>query len=97
MWVKGQKSFGRLRNPGKLLFLQIAAKDVNTVGVERDTDGVTFVRKAMVRCGLALSLNGVWEEKQLFTELQRITQKYKANFDGDLAGTATGYGSRESQ
>ena len=38
----------------------------------------------MIRCGLLLSVDGVWEEKQLFSHLQEIIRKYS----GELAGTA---------
>eukprot|EP00171_Calliarthron_tuberculosum_P010691 IDg10691t1 len=74
----------------------MAAEVVRDVSNRRDNDSVLFVRKAMIRCGLGLNLNGPWEEKQLSSELQEIIKKYPDNFDGapattdhDLDGEAT--------
>lgn len=36
----------------------------------------------MIRCGLAMNLNGRWEVQELFPHLREIVQKYKENVDG---------------
>lgn len=86
MWSDPSRS-GRLVNPGKRYFLQLAADVARSVFQQRDSDGVLFTRKAMIRCGMALNLNGVWEERQLSPELQNIIKKYRENFNGTPVGT----------
>ena len=49
---------------------------------ERDEDGVSLVRKAMIGSGMALNLNGEWEVCQLFPHLQAIVAKYNEKFQG---------------
>lgn len=96
MWADAREGSGRLVNPGKAFFLRLAAAVVRDVSERRDKDGVLLVRKAMIRCGMALNLNGLWEEQQLSPELQEIIAKYRDNFNGapvttdhDLEGEAT--------
>lgn len=80
-------SAGKLPNPGKNFFLRLAADAVNDVNKQRDADGLSFARKAMIMCGLALNTSGVWEERQLKPELQNIINKHRHEFehpdDGD--------------
>lgn len=73
---------GKLVNPGKRFFLQLAANAVRDVNKQVDSEGMNFARKAMVRCGLAKQANGLWEVRQLFPHLQNIVQKHRENFDG---------------
>ncbi|KAL3687832.1 hypothetical protein R1sor_014141 [Riccia sorocarpa] len=73
---------GKLLNPGKTFFLKLAASSVRKVNVMRDKQGVLYTRKAMIRCGLAKNVNGVWEVGQLSPELQEIIRKHKSQFDG---------------
>lgn len=80
MWLDPRKGSGKLVNSGKAYFLRLAADAVRDVDQQRDTDGILFVRKAMVRCGIYLTLNGQWEEHQLFPRLQEIIKKYQDNF-----------------
>ena len=49
---------GKLQNPGKWFFLQLVADSVRGVNLQRDANGLTFARKAMIRCGLALDVTG---------------------------------------
>ena len=77
----GTKS-GNLPNPGKSFVLQLAAESVRDVNNQTDADGISYARKAMIRCGLALNINGIWETKQLFPHLQNIISKYSRNFAG---------------
>lgn len=74
---------GKLPHPGKHFFLKLAAESVRAVNQQRDSNGLTYARKAMIRCGLALDVDGNWNETQLFPNLQGIIRKYRAHFDGD--------------
>ena len=51
-------SSGKLPNPGKHYFLELATAAVRAVKAQRDSDGQTYTRKDMIRCGLALNTNG---------------------------------------
>lgn len=78
-WKDGS---GKLFNPGKRFFLKLAAEAVMEVNKQRDAEGITYARKSMILTGMALNTNGLWEEKQLTPELQRIIQKHRDHFDG---------------
>jgi hypothetical protein len=73
---------GKLHNPGKSFFLQLAADCVEEVNKQRDADGITLARKAMILWGLNYGLNGKWEVKQLHAHLQEIVKKYPSEFNG---------------
>ena len=47
-----------------------------------DNDGTPLVRKAMIRCGLSLSLNGQWAKTQLFQHLQDTIDRHPLQFEG---------------
>ena len=47
-----------------------------------DKNGVSYARKAMIRCGLGLNPDGGWQESQLFPELQMAINNHQAHFDG---------------
>ena len=81
-WKSWKEGSGKLENPGKRFFLQLAADSVRDVSKQRDSVGVFYTRKAMIRCGMALNLNGQWEVKQIFPHLQEIFKKYEENFKG---------------
>lgn len=80
LWTSGS---GMLPNPGKSFFLKLAAKVVREVNQQRDKTGVTYARRAMIRTGMSLNLNGLWEEGQLSDELQAIVAKYRSHFEGE--------------
>lgn len=73
---------GKLKNPGKLFFLRLARDAVRDVNLERDKNGMSYARKAMIITGLAKNGNGVWEEGQLSGELQSIVAKHRNHFEG---------------
>jgi len=50
----------------------MAAKAVRRVNEQHDQTGLTYARKAMIRCGLSLDIIGEWHEKQLNRDLQII-------------------------
>lgn len=87
---KWKDSSGKLLNPGKRFFLQLAADSVRDVNRQSDADGLSFARKAMIMTGLSLNTNGRWEICQLTPELQRIATKHKDYFDGSAAGRGCG-------
>lgn len=62
--------------------MKLAAHFICEVENERDKEGVSYTRKAMMDCGMAFNLNGCWEVRQLFPYLQAIVEKYPENFDG---------------
>ena len=76
-WTQG----GRLPNPGKAFFLRMAADAVRDVNAMRDKDGLSYARKDMIMCGMALNTNGLWEVSQLKPSLQNIVRKNRAIFD----------------
>jgi hypothetical protein len=61
-------------NPSKRHFLELAADAVRTVNNARDNNGVSFARKAMIRCGMGLDLRGEWRIEQLSEDLKTIEQ-----------------------
>ena len=80
MW---QDKSGATKNPGKRFFLKLAANAVQEVNSCRDSQGLTYVRKAMIRCGLSLDVTGQWHIEQLNPDLQNIIQNHRNYFDGE--------------
>jgi hypothetical protein len=81
---KGSAGSGKLRNPGKKFFLRLAADAVRDVNLQRDSNGLTYARKAMIRCGLARDVTGFWREQQLTPQLQTIINNHRSYFEGEL-------------
>lgn len=80
---QNEKWSGKLRNPGKRYFLELAAKAVNEVNEQRDKSGMSYARKAMIKCGLSKdATSGQWKEEQLFEHLQVIINKHREYFEG---------------
>lgn len=46
--------------------------------------GWSYERKAMLKTGMSLNLNGHWEERQLFSYLLELIGKHRTHFDGLL-------------
>ena len=78
----GRQSSGEVLNPGKPYFMNSAVKSIREVNAMFNHDGIQLVRKAMIRCDLALNTNGCWELTQLFQHLQDIIQRYPTEFSG---------------
>lgn len=76
-------ALGNIKNPGKSFFLELTKKATDQVNRQRDENGITYARKAMIMCGLALNTNGLWEEKQLTPKLQELIRKYRVHFNGE--------------
>ena len=73
---------GKLRNPRKRFFLKLASDADRDVNGQRDKNGLSYARKAMIRTGMGMNVNGVCEEKQLFSNLQAIVAKHRNHFNG---------------
>ena len=72
----------KLTNSGKRFFLQMAADRVQDVNQQFDCDNMTYARKAMIRSGLALDVDGTWNVHQLFPHLQELVAKHESYFPG---------------
>ena len=74
---------GKLKNSGKRYFLELAQRAVAEVNSQRDENGMSYARKAMIKCGLSKEpLSGEWKEMQLFEHLQVIIHKHREYFEG---------------
>jgi hypothetical protein len=74
--------FGKLTNPGKRFFLQLVANSVEDVNKEVDCNNMSYAKKAMICCGMALGIDGSWSINQLFPHLQDIVAKHVQYFQG---------------
>ncbi|ETV65391.1 hypothetical protein H257_17852 [Aphanomyces astaci] len=63
-------------------FLQLAAQAVQQVDGMRDSNGLTYAPKVMIKCGIALDITGRWHEKQVTPDLSAIITKYPPHYDG---------------
>ncbi len=55
------------------------------VNRHRDSYGMNYARKAMIKCGLSKdAISGQWREDQLFDHLQEIINRHREYFDGDI-------------
>jgi hypothetical protein len=75
--------FGKLKNPDKPFFFTLAVDIVRDVSHEWDHYGMTYARKAMIRCGMSLDVDGVWRCEQLFPHLQEIIAEHPNQFRGE--------------
>ena len=78
MW---SNSSGKLPIPGKSFFLRLAADSIREVNGMKEEEGINYARKIMIRPGMALNLNGQWEERKSFPQLQQIMAKFRNHFD----------------
>jgi hypothetical protein len=74
--------FSKLINPGKRFFLQLVADSIEDVNKEVDCNNMSYARKAMICCGMALDVDGSWSVNQLFSHLQDIVAKHVQYFQG---------------
>jgi hypothetical protein len=45
---------------GKKFFLQLTADSIEDVNMQVDINNMSYARKSMIRCGLALEAEGTW-------------------------------------
>jgi hypothetical protein len=69
-------------NPRKPYFFQLAVDALRDVNAQRNKNIISYARKAMIRYGMSLGLDGAWTNQQLFRELEVIVIKYNYNFEG---------------
>ena len=62
--------------------MKLASQVVRNVNKQKDKDGCGYAREAMIRTGLSLNLNGIWDKNQLSKELRDSVAKNRNNFDG---------------
>ena len=56
----------------QVISARLLINSVADVNDQRDENGISHARKAMIICGLALNTNGRWEEGELKPKLQNI-------------------------
>lgn len=71
-WKDYKRGSGKLSSPGKKVFLKLGAALIKMENNQRDGNDILCIRKAVVRSRLACNLNGVYEEAQLFPNLQEF-------------------------
>ncbi len=76
------KDLARYKIPENRFFLRMGAKADRWVNEQCDQTGLTYARKAMIRCRLSLDITGEWHEKQLNRDLQIIIEKHHQHFEG---------------
>ena len=72
---------GALWNPGKQLFLKMAAESVRRVNQQVDSNGISYARKAMILSGILLDISGRWSIQHLKPEIQKMIQEYPDHFN----------------
>lgn len=76
MVQQGQKGWHMVgkaeKSPCKKYFLRLADECIQAVNNKRDSNGLTYARKAMISCGLSRHVDGRWHEAQLFPHLLKI-------------------------
>lgn len=60
----------------------MAAGAVDDVNKQKDNEGISYARKAMLLYGMALNTEGVWKEEQLSLQLQGLVAQYRGHFEG---------------
>ena len=56
---------GKLKNPGKRQFLEMAAKAVLKVNETRDATGLSYARKTYIHYSLSFDVSGRWHDKHI--------------------------------
>jgi hypothetical protein len=79
--ASGVKDLVRCKIPENRFFLRMAVEVVRRVNEQCDQTGLTYARKAMIRCGLSLDIIGGWHEKQLNRDLQIVIKKHRQHFE----------------
>lgn len=77
-------SLGKLCNLRKHFLKNLGADAIRSVNGLLDADGISYAREAMSRTGMVINRIGQWEERQLFSGLQRIIAKFRNHFEGDV-------------
>ena len=62
--------------------MNLGVRCVEAVNAKEDKNGIPIVRKAMIRSGLSLNINGQWETTQIFQHFPDIIGHYPMEFAG---------------
>ncbi len=62
--------------------MNLASECVEEVNSMMDENGIPHVRKAIIKCGLPVNINGQYERSQLFDHLQEIIDRHPTKFAG---------------
>lgn len=57
---------GNIPNPGQSCFLAPSVKSVNSTNSQRDSYGISYARKYMIKTFMALNHNGLSEQLPIF-------------------------------
>lgn len=74
MW---QDASGKLRNLEKKFVLNLSAESLREGLHLQDENGFSYSGIAMIRISMAMNINNLWEETQLFSRLQEIIKNTK--------------------
>ena len=66
----------------KEFFLQLAIDTIEDVNRVVDSNNMAHAREAMIRCNLALRVDGTWNTNQLILHFQEIIEKHQPYFQG---------------
>lgn len=64
-----------------VILFRLSAKFIWEVNLQRDYNGLTFTRKALIILGLVLNTNGAWELLQVTPKLQGILARHMTAFE----------------
>ncbi|OWY97963.1 hypothetical protein PHMEG_00031387 [Phytophthora megakarya] len=80
-WKTETSSSWKLANPGKKFYLELAARCIRLVNLEKDKNGDSWAKNSMIQCGLDVSRDGVWKVDQLSKELKQTIAFYPDAFE----------------
>ena len=62
-------------------YMRISLQCSEKINACVDEDGMSIARKAMIRTGSSLDVDGTWKVEQIFSHLQDIIAAYPENFN----------------
>jgi hypothetical protein len=68
----------------------LVADSIEDVNKEVDCNNMSYARKAMICCGLALDVDGSWSVNKLFPHLQVLLQNMSNTFKAKMCPTMLG-------
>lgn len=78
IFTAGEKTSGKLKNPGKKYFLTLLNTVMETVNRMRTEDNLSYIRMSLIMCGLVKDLNRMRHIEQPLKQIQesyRTTKK----------------------
>lgn len=80
VWGMGAIEWKNSKSREDILF-EVGGTSVREINKQRDTEGITYARKAIIMTGMDLKTNGRSEESQLTAVLQNIIKKHREEFE----------------